>query len=190
MNRVSCGILTTCIHAAWPIVRVSANETASDNWFKAIFSTGEYVAEETYVGEADVERGKRAVRGFDESNTTLRYIATPRISAGILRLGAEWERFSFGMPDQSLLPNTLQSANLVLGLDTRFSDSILIRMEAHPGFYGTNHLTWDQVNVPFIAGGTYIYNGDLQFIAGVSVDVEAKYPVIPAAGFRWKLSRN
>jgi hypothetical protein len=188
MNRVFCVILTTCVLAC-PILRANADETTSDNWFKAIFSTGEYVAEETYVGEADVERGKRAVRGFDESNTTLRYVATPRIPAGILRVGAEWERFSFGMPDQSLLPNTLQSANLVLGLDTRFSDSVLVRMEARPGFYGTNHLTWAQVNVPFIAGGTYIYNADLQFIVGVSVDVEAKYPVIPAAGIRWKMSR-
>ena len=80
-------------------MNASADETGSDspNWFKSIFSTGEYVAEETYVGEADVERGKRAVRDFDESNTTLRYIATPRISIGLLRLGGEWERFSFGM---------------------------------------------------------------------------------------------
>src|SRR5438128_1553965 len=114
MNRVFRVILTTCIFAC-PILRASADETASDNWFKAIFSTEEYVAEETYVGEADVERGKRAVRSFDESNTSLRYIATPRIPAGILRVGTEWERFSFGMPDQSLLPNTLQSVDLVLG---------------------------------------------------------------------------
>lgn len=169
---------------------VFADETGSTNWFKSIFSTGEYVAEETYVGEADVERGKRAVRDFDESNTTLRYIATPRISLGILRIGAEWERFSFGMPNQSLLPNTLQSADMIVGLDTRFSDSILVRMEAHPGFYGTNRVTWAEVNVPFIAGGTYIYNANFQFIFGVSVDVEAKYPVIPAAGIRWRMSHD
>ena len=176
---------------AWPAI-ASADESGSGtpNWFKSIFSTGEYVAEETYVGEADVERGKRAVRNFDESDTTLRYIATPRISFGVLRFGGEWERFSFGMPNQSLLPNTLQSADLIVGLDTRFSDSILVRMEAHPGFYGTNRVTWDQVNVPFIAGGTYIYNANFQFILGVSVDVEAKYPVIPAAGFRWKMAPN
>src|SRR5207253_4335232 len=68
--------------------------------------------------------------------------------------------------------------------------SILVRFEAHPGLYGTNHLSFDEVNVPFIGGGTYIYSPNLQFIVGVSVDVEAKYPVIPAAGIRWKLSRN
>jgi hypothetical protein len=44
--------------------------------------------------------------------------------------------------------------------------------------------------MPFIVGGTYIYNPNLQIIAGVSVDIERKYPVLPAAGFRWKLARQ
>ena len=176
--------------AVWNPGRTNGQENDATNWFKSIFSTGEYVAEETYIGEADVERGKRAVRNFDESDTILRYIATPRISLGVLRLGVEWERFSFGMPDRSLLPNTLQSGALVIGLDTRFSDSILVRMEAHPGFYGTNHFGWDEVNMPFLAGGTYIYSPNLQFVVGAQVDVEAKYPVLPAAGFRWRVTRD
>src|SRR5438876_11860753 len=41
-------------------------------------------------------------------------------------------------------------------------------------------------NMPFEIGGTYIYNPDLQFIVGVSIDVERKYPVIPGGGIRWK----
>ena len=84
----------------------------------------------------------------------------------------------------------MQSLSAVVGIDTQFSDSILMRFEATPGFYGTNNLDFDEVNVPFIAGGTYIYNPNLQFIVGVSVDVERDFPVIPAAGIRWKLSRQ
>jgi hypothetical protein len=183
-------LLLISLSLAIPTTNGKADETNPGDWFKTIFSTGEYVAEETYVGEADVEHGKKAVRDFDESDTILRYVATPRISLGVLRIGAEWERFSFGMPEQAFLPNTLQSAALILGLDTRFSDSILARFEVHPGFYGTNRVGWEQVNVPFIAGGTYIYNPNVQFIVGVSVDVESKYPVIPVAGLRWKFSRD
>ena len=41
--------------------------------------------------------------------------------------------------------------------------------------------------MPFVIGGTYIFSPNLQLILGVSVDVERKYPVIPAAGLRWKL---
>ena len=77
-----------------------------------------------------------------------------------------------------------------MGIDTQLSDSILMRFEAQPGFYGTNELGFDEFNVPFIAGGTYIYNPNLQFIVGVSVDIERRLPVIPAAGIRWKVFRQ
>jgi hypothetical protein len=176
--------------AAWHLTIANADETDGSNWFKSIFSTGEYVVEETYVDNADVERGNRVVRNFNESDSVVRYVATPRISAGVLRIGSEWERFSFGMPESSILPDTLQSVALIVGFDTQLSDSILLRVEAQPGFYGSDQLGFDEVNMPFIAGGTYIYNSNLQFIVGVSVNIERKYPVIPAAGIRWKPFRN
>jgi hypothetical protein len=169
------------------------NEQSSDDtgWFRKIFSSsGEYVADETYVGEASVKRGHRSVEDFDEHDTMLEFILTPRIKLGVLRLGVEWERFSFGFPENTPLPNTLQSGALVLGLDTQFSDSILVRFEAQPGFYGTTDFTASNFSVPFLVGGTYIYSPNVQFIAGVSVDVERKYPVIPSAGLRWKFARQ
>ena len=165
--------------------------SSSDPWFKKIFSaSGEYVIEETYVGEAAVKRGGKSIEDFDESDTTLQLILTPRIKLGVLRLGLQWERFSFGFPNNTPLPNTLQSGALVLGLDTQLSDSILVRLEAQPGFYGTTDFTSDNFSVPFLAGGTYLYSPSLQYIVGVSVDVERKYPVIPTVGFRWKFARQ
>jgi hypothetical protein len=155
------------------------------------FSSGEYLVEETYVGEAGVKRRSQAVDNFDEDNVIMRYVLTPRTRLGVLRIGAEWERFWFGFPNRAQLPDTLQSISLVLGLDTQLSDSILMRIEAQPGMYntGVNDLS-DDFNMPFIVGGTYIYNPNLQIIAGVSVDIERKYPVLPAAGFRWKMARQ
>lgn len=157
----------------------------------SVLKSGEYSISETYVGEAGVTRGSSAVDHFDEDDLIVRYVVTPRIGLGVLRLGAEWERFLFGFSNRAPLPDTLQSISLVLGLDTQLSQSILLRVEAQPGMYntGVNNLS-DDFNMPFIAGGTYIYNPNLQFIAGVSVDVERKYPVLPAAGLRWKISRQ
>ena len=60
--------------------------------------SGEYLLEETYVGESDVRRRGHTVQDFDESDSVLRFILTPRVSLGVLRLGADWERFSFGFP--------------------------------------------------------------------------------------------
>ena len=154
------------------------------------FLSGEYVAEETYVGSGDVQRNSRkSVRDFDEHDSILHFVITPRIKPGVLRLGAEWERFSFGLPDGAPLPDTLQAVNLVIGLDTQLSDSILIRVEAQPGVYNTgfDDLS-DDFNAPFVAGGTYIFSPNLQLVLGVSVDIERKYPVLPVVGIRWKMA--
>jgi len=164
--------------------------SSSGNWFQSIFDSGEYVGEETYVGEGDVHHGNRSVRDITEHNTIMRLILTPTTSVGILRLGFDWERFTFGMRGRPPIPDVLQAPALVLGLDTQFTDSIVARFEFRPGIYGTDHLEWDNFNMPFIAGATYIYSPNLQFTAGVSVDVERNFPVIPAAGIRWNVARQ
>jgi hypothetical protein len=151
--------------------------------------SGEFSADLTYIGDGNVERGGKHVNDFDEIDSDLRVVLTPRIKLGVLRFGAEWERFSFGLPDNAPLPNTLQSFSTIIGLDTQLSDSILIRAETQPGLYnsGLGHLFWDDFNMPFVIGGTYIFSPNVQLIVGVSVDIERKYPVIPAAGLRWKI---
>jgi hypothetical protein len=182
---------SSCLLLAAPAFAQESEADSSGDWFKKIFSTsGEYVAEITYVGEASVQRSTKQVKDYDESDAILQLVLTPRVKLGVLRLGLQWERFSFGLPQHPPLPNTLQSGALVLGLDTQLSDSILFRFEAQPGFYGTTDFTSDNFSVPFLAGGTYIYSPNLQFIVGVSVDVERKYPVLPTAGIRWKFARQ
>lgn len=146
---------------------------------------GEFLLEETYVGEASVQRGPKRVADFDESDTVAHLVFTPRIALGVLRLGAEYERFSFGFGAHAALPERLQSINGVMGLDTQLSDSILLRAEAEPGLYG-DKLRSEDFNVPFVIGGTYIYSPDLQLVLGLGVDVERKYPVLPGGGIRWR----
>jgi Domain of unknown function (DUF6268) len=170
----------------------SAQQFSAENTSEAstVSLSGEYIIEGTYVGNGDVQRGPHELRDFDESEILLRFVLTPRIKPGVLRLGAEWERFSFGFPDRAPLPDTLQAVSLVLGLDTQLSDSILLRFQAQPGFYGTDHFESQDVNIPFVVGGTYIYSPNLQFVLGIGVDIERKYPVLPGGGIRWKIARQ
>ena len=58
-----------------------------DNQFWPL--AGEFTAEGTYVGEGDVERGGKQVRNFDEIDSDLKIVLTPRTKIGVLRLGAE-----------------------------------------------------------------------------------------------------
>lgn len=150
---------------------------------------GEYDAEASYVGSAEVRREGRS-HSLDENSTLARVVATRALGGDYLRLGLEWERYSFGLDRGSPLPNTLQSLKAILGFDTRFGDSIIARFEIQPGFYGASfdHISSGDFNVPFTAGGTYLLSPDFQWILGVSVDLNRKYPVLPAAGFRWKFA--
>lgn len=150
----------------------------------------EFHAEETYVGGGDVQRGSLRVRDFDESDTKAYFILTPRVKIGILRLGVGAERISFGYARNAAIPDVLESTNLILGLDTEFSDSFLIRLEAQPGYYGTDFDDFgrDTFNVPFLLGGTYIFNSGFQIVFGVGVDALRKYPVLPGGGVRWKFA--
>jgi hypothetical protein len=169
---------------------MAETNTGDVSWLHTLFSSGEYTAEETYVGEASVRSGNKVVSDYDEHDTLLRFLLTPRIKFGVLRVGVMWERFSFGFPDHTPIPNTLQSGAVVIGLDTQLSNSILLRVEAQPGFYGTTDFAARNFSIPFIVGGTYLYSPTLQFVAGVSVDIERKYPVLPAAGIRWKMAQQ
>ena len=193
MKRLVCQVFTAVL-AASPLLfatRIFAEENTG-NWSDSLgYLPFEYTAEDTYVGDGDVQRGpNKSVRDFDENDSILHLVFTPRTKLGVLRFGAEWERFSFGLPDGAALPDTLQSVSLVMGLDMQFSDSIIVRAEGQPGVYDTefDNLGWDSFNCPFLIGGTYIYSPNLQVVLGVSVDIERKYPVIPAAGIRWKIA--
>ena len=149
----------------------------------------EFHAEATYAGDGDVQRGERGnlrIQDFDEGNARVHFILTPMTRIGVLRLGIQTERYSFGYGNLAPIPNDLHSTALVLGLDTEFSDSFLIRLELDPGFYGTDFDDFgqDTFNVPVIIGGTYIYSSNFQIVFGIGVDALRKYPVLPGGGAR------
>src|SRR6476619_3070794 len=85
--------------------------------------SGEFSADLTYVGEGDVERGGKHVNNFDEIDSEIRAVLTPRFKLGVLRFGAEWQRYSFGFPGQTALPNTFQSFSTLIGLAMQVSAS-------------------------------------------------------------------
>jgi hypothetical protein len=150
----------------------------------------EFDADATYAGSGDVKRGSLRVQDFDETDVHFHFILTPRVKIGILRLGVQAERYSFGFSHNAAIPDVLESTALVIGLDTEFSDSFLIRLEAQPGFYGTDVDDFGQhtFNVPVVLGGTYIFNSGFQVIFGVGIDAFRKYPVLPGGGIRWKFA--
>ena len=145
----------------------------------------------SYVGGAGTDlTGGRSGR-VDEQLESVHLLATRPIftDTTLWRLGADYERFSFGLPSRAPLPNTLQSINAVVGVDFEVR-GILFRVEAHPGIYTTDfsHLNASDFDMPVIVGGSYIVNKDLQFALGISIDPTRRDPVLPGGGVRWKFA--
>ena len=125
-----------------------------------------------------------------EQNAGLKYVVSPELSKDLLlRAGFEWERFSFGLPGNAPLPNTLQQISAVLGLDYQIDEHWLMRAELAPGLYSDfQDLSWCDVDAPLILGGSYLVDADLQWFLGLRVDLRSRYWIAPAAGVRWKFA--
>jgi Domain of unknown function (DUF6268) len=146
-----------------------------------------------YVGSSEVTRGRHRFGTTDEIDASTNIVASNQVSqSSLLRLGVNWERFSFAPDAQTPLPDTLQSINLVIGADYQVTPTLLLRVEAQPGFYSDfKELRESDFNVPFVVGASYFVSKDFLCVLGFSVDTNrAGSPIYPAAGARWKIARQ
>ena len=109
----------------------------------------------------------------------------------LIRFGLEVERYNFSVPDNLMLPSKLQSASVVIGADLQLGEAWIARVEVQPGYYGGGtDLRAGNFAAPIVLGASYFASADLQFVAGLSIDVNRKYPVLPGIGFRYKYNAD
>jgi hypothetical protein len=125
-----------------------------------------------------------------ELNANVKFVASPQIDKDLLlRLGVEWQRFSFGTPWAAAIPDKLQQASAIMGFDYQLAEQWLMRAEVKPGIYGDfSQLSWRDFDAPIQLGFVYLVDADLQWAFGLRVDVRSQYPVLPAVGVRWKFT--
>lgn len=150
----------------------------------------EFSLDVTYVADMEMEQGNASFGDVETLQTQLSYVVSPEVADGfLLRLGGNFNRFSFGLPSQSPIPNTLQGYNAIIGFDWAMSDQWLMRFEVQPGIYNTNSdVRWNDVNVPIVIGVSYLQSPQVQWVLGLSVDLWREYPVLPGAGVRWQIA--
>jgi hypothetical protein len=152
----------------------------------------EFDGETSFVGKARTNFGAGDTGGVSELQTDERLIVSPQAGDGPLyRFGLAYQSYNFGFSKAAPLPDILQAGNLILDADFTIFNSVLIQLEADPGFYGDGRDTgFRDFNVPFTIGGSYITGADLQWVGGVSLDFDRQIPVIPAIGLRWAVNDN
>jgi hypothetical protein len=151
----------------------------------------EFDSDGAYIGNASLSRGHKSVGAFTELSSSIHFVISDQIKDYlILRFGIEWSRYAFSSENPATpIPDVINALDLPMGADIQLTSALLLRMEIHPGFYGSfNDISFQDINIPFVAGLSYFVSSDLILIAGVSVDLNAHIPAIPAVGVHWKLS--
>jgi hypothetical protein len=151
----------------------------------------EFSADGAYIGSGSISRGLKSIGDYSEISNSLNFVVSDQIKDSlILRFGIDWSRYAFDTQNPfAPIPDVINAVDLQLGADVQLSSALLMRMEIHPGFYGTfDNIAFRDLNVPFVVGLSYFVSADFIVTLGVSVDLNAQIPVIPAVGVHWKLS--
>ena len=151
----------------------------------------EFSADGAYIGGGSISRGLKSIGNYSEVFNSVNFVVSDQIKDNlILRLGIDWSRYAFDVDNPlAPIPDVVNALDLQFGADVQLSSALLMRMEIHPGFYGTfDDIAFRDINIPFVAGLSYFVSADFIVTVGVGVDFNSQIPVIPALGVHWKLS--
>lgn len=164
-----------------------------------------YGLEFSHSLDAPISRGDRELGDLNTMVSGFRYLRTLALdgeaapagplgetpgpgSAWSLRLGMDWQRFDFSLPDGAPMPDMLQSLALKVGVNWQFAEKWAALLEADPGLYSDfEDIGWSDVNVPVGMRFTYSPNRSLTWVFGLRYDAYNELPVLPGLGVRWRM---
>jgi len=146
----------------------------------------------SYTGDGNMKQGNRTLGELDSIHSHLNYTAVFPVSEAVHgRVGVAWDRYSFGVPGGSLIPNTLQQTAMTFGIDAELGDKWIMRLEVAPGVYSDfSDISLQDFNIPVILGFSYLVDSKLIWVFGLSADFRREFPspVLPAVGVRWQFA--
>lgn len=105
------------------------------------------------------------------------------------QIGAGYDRFDFGGSATQVLPSTLQSFCLPVGISYIVDGQVRFLAQVRPGFYFEREVTRGAFDIPFnIGGGIPLIEGKLYGVWGVGTSILRRYPVVPVGGVIWLIN--
>lgn len=153
----------------------------------------EFNADYSFVSGSTTKQGEARFGDLEEHQNSLSYVASiPTTDSLHTRVGLRWDRYSFGVPAGAILPNTLQSTSLSLGIDAELGEHWLLRVEVEPGIYSdfADDISGDDFNMPLIVGFSYLVDSRLQWVFGLQANLRSDIPVMPGVGVRWQFAED
>jgi hypothetical protein len=143
--------------------------------------------ETTYTFDSDFEESKLGHGDslYDDFSYDHRFLITGK---WYLRAGVEYERYDFGGTDNGL-PDHLQAIYGHLALEYVVKDHAGVSIEANPGVYFQDHVSWNAFDVPGKAFVTFPLKKDKIFaVVAVGWGAFQEPVVAPGGGIIWLFS--
>ncbi len=143
-----------------------------------------------YVGQASTNLGNGHNRPIDENYLDVRHqFVRHTLLAFLVQIGIEYQHLGFGVPNDALIPDRLDSLVSNIALDTRWSENDLLHFQWHPGLYTDFRGSGgDAFHTPMDVGYTHVSSRRFQWIVGFSYNRWRSTPFLGAAGFRWQIT--
>jgi len=140
----------------------------------------------SYVFESEI--GRNHILGEQDAfNFNFDYAHRFHLSGNLyLHAGVAYQRFDFS--NVARLPDHLQSAAGVFGIDYMHGEDVGAFIEVRPGFYTENDFDGNSFDIPITAARIWILQPDkLYLLTGVNAAfLRGRFPILPFAGLIWK----
>jgi hypothetical protein len=176
------GLGETALHAQAALKTVGESSASALSY--------ELNGESSFFGRGTAKSSSTDFGNITEISSSASFILSAQVrDTVLLRLGVEWQRYSFDPSARDPVPDSVQGLDLAIGADIQVTPALLLRIGAHPGIYSDfKDFSWQDFNIPFEIVGTYFVSSDLIFVGGIYVDVDSDDPVFPVIGVHWKVS--
>jgi hypothetical protein len=149
--------------------------------------TDVFEIETSYVFESDLNHGGSFGKQ-DAVQNSIEWGHRIQLAGNLyLRTGFAYSRFDFGHTSALPIPDHLQSAALLLGVDYMHGKNIGAFFQIKPGFYFENDAGRDSFDMPITAGRIFVLRDDqlYMFVGANASFLRGGFPVIPIAGLIW-----
>ncbi len=105
------------------------------------------------------------------------------------QIGANYERFDFGGSATRLLPTTLQSINVPIGISYIYRGHVGFLAQFRPGVNFEHDISTGAFDIPFQIGSFYPFIDEKFYgVWGVGTSMLRDWPVIPMVGIIWVIN--
>lgn len=170
--------------AAWP---GKLPDAAAARLKTEFVPTDTFEVETSYVFESDLNHGGSFGKQ-DAVQNSIEWGHRIQLDGNLyFRTGFAYQRFDFGHTSALPIPDHLQSAAILLGVDYMHGKNIGAFFQVKPGVYFENDAGRESFDMPITAGRIFVLRDDelYMFVGANASFLRGGFPVVPIVGLIW-----